>query len=203
MPSTTAMALAPAEPSVISSASSAWAMMTAAAGGRDLLTTRRGCPLCGAGRSGSGSVHSVCPTAGSATAPAVGTPFSTRATCTAQSDRPGSEYSRVPSSGSTIQTRSADKRARSSRPSSERMASSGRASASRFTMCRWASESPVSRTSQVPAPELKSLSRTSTSSAPVSVATLAARAWSSGWAIDQVCPLHVPATRPRRARRSS
>lgn len=42
-----------------------------------------------------------------------------RAMCTAQSRRPGSEYSRVPSTGSTIHTRSALSRARSSGASSE------------------------------------------------------------------------------------
>ncbi len=63
---------------------------------------------------------------GSATAPASGVPArSTSATCTAQSTRGGSLNSRVPSRGSTIQTRSASSRARSSLASSDRMASSG------------------------------------------------------------------------------
>ena len=71
-------------------------------------------------------MESVWPIAGRATAPAVGTPRSARAMCTAQSLRPGSPYSRVPSKGSTIQTRSFSSRVRSSAPSSERMPSSGK-----------------------------------------------------------------------------
>ena len=66
------------------------------------------------------------PRAGRATAPATAVPSMARATCTAQSDRPRSLNSRVPSRGSTIHTRCVSRRARSSRPSSESNASSGR-----------------------------------------------------------------------------
>ena len=52
----------------------------------------------------------------------------TSAMCTAQSLRPASPNSRVPSSGSTIHTRARSRRTRSSLDSSERIASSGRAS---------------------------------------------------------------------------
>ena len=48
----------------------------------------------------------VIPRAGRATAPATATPSMARATCTAQSVRPGSLNSRVPSTGSMIHTRS-------------------------------------------------------------------------------------------------
>ena len=69
------------------------------------------------------------PRAGRLTAAATGTPPTTRATWTAQSDRPGSPNSRVPSSGSMIQTRDAPTRDGSSAPSSESTASSGRSRA--------------------------------------------------------------------------
>ena len=50
-------------------------------------------------------VWNVSPRAGWATAPAVSSPSSHRATWTAQSSRGISENSRVPSNGSTIHTR--------------------------------------------------------------------------------------------------
>ena len=52
-------------------------------------------------------VLNVSPSAGCATAPATRSPSCHSATCTAQSSRGGSENSRVPSSGSMIQTREA------------------------------------------------------------------------------------------------
>ena len=64
------------------------------------------------------------------------------ATCTAQSSRPGMPYSRVPSSGSMIHTRSADSRAGESTDSSDSTASSGRASASPASSNSFASWSP-------------------------------------------------------------
>src|SRR3546814_2880216 len=64
------------------------------------------------------------------------------ATWTAQSSRP-SPYSRVPSSGSTIQTRLAFSRSGLSRSSSESTASSGRAAASASTMNALATRSDL------------------------------------------------------------
>jgi hypothetical protein len=63
---------------------------------------------------------------GNATAPTVAIPSIASAMCTAQSVR-RSPNSRVPSSGSTIQTRLFASRALSAASSSDRMASSGRA----------------------------------------------------------------------------
>ena len=56
---------------------------------------------------------------GRATAPTTGSPSRAMATCTAKSSRPGSPNSRVPSSGSTIQTRRRSRRVRSSTDSSD------------------------------------------------------------------------------------
>ena len=67
----------------------------------------RGRALLLGGTYGGSAVLKVSPSAGWATAPAVRSPRDHSATCTAQSSRGGSENSRVPSSGSTIQTRSA------------------------------------------------------------------------------------------------
>ena len=95
--------------------------------GRDREVTTTGRERSTVGTAGGGSVASVSSIAGNATAPAVSAPLSQRATCTAQSLRRGSPYSRVPSSGSTIHTRSWRCRRGSSAPSSDSRASSGRA----------------------------------------------------------------------------
>ena len=87
---------------------------------------------------GTSAVDNTFPRAGRATAPAIGRLSTTRATCTAQSERGTSENSRVPSRGSTIQVRSAESRAKSSLPSSLRMASPGRADRSSAMSSSWA-----------------------------------------------------------------
>ena len=86
------------------------------------------------GTAGGGSVQKIRSSAGMLTAPAARWSASHRAMCTAQSGLPSSPNSLVPSSGSTIHTRSASKRRGSSRPSSDSTASSGRAAASSCTM---------------------------------------------------------------------
>src|SRR5450755_3770181 len=136
----TAAALAPAEPSGTSTAPSRSASRCTNSGGRDLLTSRRSGSATGWGAIGR-AVLSSRSCAGRATVPAVSSPRSQRATCTAQSVRPASPNSRVPSSGSTIHTRLADSRAGSSRPSSESTASSGRSRASSpaRNSCDWRS----------------------------------------------------------------
>ena len=85
----------------------------------------------------------VTPWAGSATAPATRSPDCHSATCTAQSLRPSSENSRVPSSGSTIHTRSALNRTGLSTPSSESTASPGRSRASASIRKSWDRLSPA------------------------------------------------------------
>ena len=124
-----------------------------------------------AGSSGGGSVARVSSIAGNATAPAVSAPRSHRATCTAQSLRRGSPYSRVPSSGSTIHTRSWRWRRGSSAPSSESSASSGRAEISSAAMKAWAVASPSSISNQLGAPVSTRWLRNSTSRCPVCVAS--------------------------------
>ena len=94
------------------------------------LTAIRTGPPEATGTPGGGSVTQQLAEAGSATAAAVSSPADHSATCTAQSCRPGSPYSRVPSSGSTIQTRSASSRRGSSAASSLKTTSSGRSAAS-------------------------------------------------------------------------
>ena len=93
--------------------------------------------------------------AGSATAPAASAPCSTSATCTAQSVRSDSPNSRVPSSGSTIQARSAPSRLRSSGASSESTASSGKRSRSSERIRSFARRSASARTSSGAAPLLE------------------------------------------------
>src|SRR5215831_17670331 len=148
----TAAAFAPAEPSGISVAPMSWATRAANDGGRLRLTTiRSGWANAGPpawpvrGGAGGSAVLRTRFRAGSATAPAVSSPRSHSATCTAQSLRPGSPYSLVPSSGSTIHTRSAASRAGSSRPSSERMASPGQRLASCADRNSWELASPALR----------------------------------------------------------
>ena len=104
------MALAPAEPIGSRSPPSAARTISVSAGGRVRLTTRIGGRSTRGGSSGGSSVDSVMPGPGRATAATVGNPFSTSATCTAQSVRGSSPNSRVPSSGSTIQVRAASTR---------------------------------------------------------------------------------------------
>ena len=99
--------MAPAEPIGTSVPPSRSATSSASAGGRVRETTTRGGRSTGGAGGGAGSLVSVSRRAGSATAPAASAPCSTSATCTAQSVRSDSPNSRVPSSGSTIQARSA------------------------------------------------------------------------------------------------
>ena len=105
-PLTTDIALAPADPSRTASASSAFATTAAAYGARVREVTRRGRSRWTSAIGGGGSVENVTPSAGRLTAPARKPPDAHSATCTAQSHRPGSPNSRVPSSGSMIHTRS-------------------------------------------------------------------------------------------------
>src|SRR5438128_1165190 len=111
-PSTIAIAFAPADPIETSSAPRVATSRSASAGGRVRLTTTRGRPLVDGASAGGAALERTRPRAGSATAPAAGSPSMTSATCTAQSVRGGSPNSRVPSRGSTIQTRAASRRAR-------------------------------------------------------------------------------------------
>ena len=98
-----------------------------------------------------------------------------RATWTAQSVRPGSPNSRVPSRGSTIQTRSAVRRALSSMPSSERTASSGLAFASSAIRNSWEERSPAFLSTSGSPP----WARRSSSRRPARSARSCASAWSS------------------------
>ncbi len=115
--------------------------------------------------------------------PPAGFPFpadrSHRATWTAQSVRPASPNSRVPSSGSTIQTRAALSRAGSSAPSSDSTQSPGRSRASSVLRNSCAVRSPASRSSPGSPPR----ARSSTSRCPTATARSAARWWSSSDAI--------------------
>ena len=119
--------------------------------------------------------------AGSATAPAIRSPFPAaaarahRATWTAQSVLPGSPNSRVPSRGSTIHTLSAASLASSSVPSSERTASSGRSLASSAIRNSWDCRSPAFRRASGSPPPARRVS----SKCPARSAKSAARAWSS------------------------
>ena len=173
-PQITAAAFAPAEPSGTSIAPVRSASCCTKSGGLVRLTTYlswpraeaeplaaaagRACAATGrvpAGQAwpparpspGRSAVLRTRPCAGSATAPAVSSPRSHSATCTAQSVRPGSPNSLVPSSGSTIHTRSALSRAGSSRPSSESTASPGRVAASLATRNSCDCRSPLRRRS--------------------------------------------------------
>ena len=103
---TTEITLAPAEPIGTSSAPICSASTSTKAGGRVRLTAMRGRSLVRGGTTGGSAVLKVVAIPGWATAPATRSPSSQSATWIAQSSRGGSEYSRVPSSGSTIQTRS-------------------------------------------------------------------------------------------------
>ena len=106
-PSTTAIALAPAEPIGTSSASSTSARCVGDARAAACATTSmRIGPVGGGASVAAASVESTLPWAGERDgARRSASRRSTSATCTAQSVRPASPYSRVPSSGSTIHTR--------------------------------------------------------------------------------------------------
>src|SRR5689334_5303290 len=140
--------------------------------GRVRLTSTRGGRFSG-GSSGNGPVvDNVSPSAGSATAPATRSPSSTSATCTAQSSRGGSEYSRVPSRGSMIQTRRFVSRSLSSAASSDSTASAGKRAARTSAMQRWEAASPAAfNCSATPPP-----ARSRNSVAPAVVAMSAAAA---------------------------
>ena len=187
-PITTAIAFAPADPRRNASQSSPSATSTAAYGARLRDVTRRGFSRVNGGRGGAGSVENVMSIAGKLTAPAPNRSLVHRATCTAQSILPGSPYSRVPSSGSTIQTRSAPKRRGSSLPSSESTASSGRCLANSDARNSCAIASPASLTSHVDAPAPNISSRSSSSLWPVSMASRVASCASDSAAdIGSVC----------------
>src|SRR5215469_5753418 len=176
-PSMTAAASAPAEPSGTNVTLIASPSRSRKAGGLvRLTTTRSGLPASRAGGIAGGAVvASTWPWAGSATAPAVSAPRSQSATWTAQSVRPGSPNSLVPSSGSTIHTRPAASRAMSSRPSSDRTASPGLRAASSAARNSCESRSPALRRS----PGSPPWARRSSSSAPACSASSAARRSSS------------------------
>ena len=107
-PSTTAIALAPAEPRRTASAPSALATTTAEYGLRDPRRDQpRPLAVESAAAPAPGRWRRPASRTGRLTAPAVSAPRSHRATWTAQSWRPCSPNSLVPSSGSTIHTRSA------------------------------------------------------------------------------------------------
>jgi hypothetical protein len=89
------------------------------------LTTRRSGPGARTPKRGGSAVDRTVPNAGSATAPATAWPPTERQTWTAQSERPGSPNSLVPSRGSTTQTRWRPSRSVLSAPSSESSPSSG------------------------------------------------------------------------------
>src|SRR5208337_802255 len=95
---------------------------------------------------------------------------------TAQSSRPSSENSRVPSSGSTIHTRSERNRTGLSAPSSDSTASSGRSSVSASIRKSWDRLSPAAFRSLVSASA--NSSRTPSNNCPASVANRAASSWS-------------------------
>src|SRR6478752_5552113 len=125
------MTLTPAEPIGTSSASISLASACTNSGGRLRETAIRGRAAVLGGTTGGRPVSNVSPWAGRATAPAVRSPSCHSATWTAQSSRGTSENSRVPSSGSTIQTRLLVSRALSSlssRPSSPSRRTSSRRS---------------------------------------------------------------------------
>ena len=152
-PSTTDIAFAPADPSRIASQPSAFATITASRGVRVREVTSRGGRSSFSGDTCGGSVLSVNSIAGKLTAPATRSPLlvSSRchnATCTAQSCRSGSLNSCVPSSGSIIQTRSAESRAALSVASSLSTASFGRCSRSWDIKNSCAIASPASFKSQ-------------------------------------------------------
>ncbi len=179
MSRTTEMTLTPAEPIGTSSASSSAASASTKAGGRVRETAMRGRSDVRWGTTGGAAVLNVSPKAGCATAPATSSPpdsfASHSATCTAQSSRGTSENSRVPSSGSTIHTRLADRRALSSLPSSESTESPGRWVASSFISSSWAAWSPASLSSRPSRP----WPRTSSRRSPATVASHSASTWSS------------------------
>src|SRR6478735_4739006 len=175
MSRTTEMTLTPADPIGTSSASISFASAWTNSGGRLRETAIRGRAAVLGGTTAGRPVLNVWPSAGRATAPAVRSPSCHSATWTAQSSRGTSENSRVPSSGSTIQTRSLLSRALSSLPSSDSTESSGRCSASSSISSTWAARSPASLSSRPSSPS----PRTSRSRSPATVASQSASTWSS------------------------
>src|SRR3954453_15712792 len=171
----TEITFTPAEPIGISSASISFARACTNSGGRLRETAIRGRVAVLGGTTGGSPVSNVSPSAGSATAPATRSPSCQRATWTAQSSRGTSENSRVPSRGSTIQTRLVVSRPLSSLPSSESTASAGRCSASSSISSSWAARSPASLSSRPSSPS----PRTSSSRSPATVASQEASTWSS------------------------
>ena len=173
------MALAPADPISTSSPSRASHTARASAGGRERLTTIRGRSGTG-GRSATGAgraVERVQPSAGRATAPTTGSPATARATWTAQSVRGGSEYSRVPSTGSMIHVRSVVPRSgwqACAVPSSDSTASPGRTSANAAMRNSWDLWSPSCLSSDVGTSSAVRRARISSRTPPAPVASSAA-----------------------------
>src|SRR5215475_529949 len=176
-PEITAAIFAPAEPIGTTSPPTASATASSTAGGRVRLATMRIGPPAAAepdrgGYAGGKSVPSTRSWSGSPMAAAASWygAFDDRthsAMCTAQSDRPSSPNSRVPSSGSTIQSRSAFSRAGSScLPSSDSTASAGRHNASCAAMYSCDSRSPKCRSSSGSSKPTCSRNRRSSSPAP-------------------------------------
>ena len=171
----------PAEPSGSRTAPARSASRWMYSGGLVRLTTMRSCPgpaaVAGApwGVAGMFAVLRIRPWAGSATAPTLRSPRSQSATWTAQSVRPGSPNSLVPSSGSTIQTLLADSRAGSSRPSSDSTASAGRSVASSAQRNSCDSRSPSRRRPSWSPPTARSVMRRRPASAARSWARRSSR----------------------------
>ena len=163
------MAFAPALPIGISSALIFSATSSASLAGRVRLTTIRG--VFGQGASGNGrSVRNTRSRPGRATAPISGLPSMASATCTAQSVR-SSPYSRVPSTGSMIQTRDFERRSRLSFSSSDNNPSSGRCVRRAWQRNSLAVSSPALPSA---CPESTPEARTSSSSLPATCARCAA-----------------------------
>ena len=175
---TTDITFAPALPSLYASQSKCSATRTAAYGARLREVTRRGLPGVRSGTTGAGCVPNTVVMLGSDTAPATSSPRSHNAICTAQSARP-SPYSLVPSSGSTIHTRSAAKRRRSSEPSSDNTESLVRNAVNASIKKLWASMSPVSLRFHIVVPRSTNSSRWITSISPVTRANSIESSWSS------------------------
>src|SRR5580693_6951998 len=150
-------------------------------GGLVRLTRRRSVPGGEAGVFTGSAVDRTLSWAGSATAPADSSPRSHNATCTAQSVRPGSPNSLVPSSGSTIQTRSADNRSALSLPSSDKIASAGRSRASSLARNSCANRSPALRRSS---PDRDGSARSSSSLRPAVRARSRASSWSEASSVS-------------------
>jgi hypothetical protein len=132
-------------------------------------------------------VDHTCRRAGSATAVAVSWPESHNAAWTAESWRPISWYSRVPSKGSMIHTRLADSRSAEGTSSSDSTASSGRAARSSSMIKRLPATSTVGR-------DADARDRcANTNSAPLTAIRTAQASSLSG----DMLPTHPPTTRIR------